>query len=90
MLRFPELEDVYNNKNTVVLYPSETSVSLDDFSLLIDSKKKEINNDEIENLEKNNQEMFHVIVIDGTWPQASGIYFTNLELQKLKQVILLN
>ncbi len=34
----------------------------------------------------NNKQFFHVIIIDGTWAQASGIYYTTLELQKLKQV----
>jgi len=27
-----------------------------------------------------------VILIDGTWAQASGIYYTNYDLHKLKQI----
>lgn len=35
------------------------------------------------------ENIFDVIIIDGTWAQASGIYWTNEILQKLKQVNLI-
>jgi len=37
--------------------------------------------------EENDENLFHIIIIDGTWAQASGIYFTNTILQSLKQVM---
>ena len=42
---------------------------------------------QIESKSENDENLFHVIIIDGTWAQASGIYFTNKILQDLKQVI---
>lgn len=78
--RFPQLVDVYNSSNTVVLYPSPTSISLNEYRTMIDSTAMTQNDQEF------NQNSFHVIVIDGTWAQASGIYHTNAILQKLKQV----
>jgi DTW domain-containing protein YfiP len=73
--RFPQLVDVYNSSNTVVLYPSTTSISLNEYRTMIDSSAMTQNDQEF------NQNSFHVIVIDGTWAQASGIYHTNAILQ---------
>lgn len=73
------MEQVYKSSNTVVLYPSRTSISLDEYRTLIDDQSKSNTNVD--------DNPFHVILIDGTWAQASGIYFTNDILQKLKQVI---
>ncbi len=67
----------------MVLYPSETAISLHDFGQLIEANEQ-IKNKTVE------ESTFHVIIIDGTWSQASGIYYTNLELHSLKQVIRTN
>lgn len=79
--KFPQLEEVYKNENTYVLYPSETAINLEQFRNLIN--QSETKTQELEN----NSNTFHVILIDGTWAQASGIFYTNLDLHNLKQVI---
>lgn len=87
--KFPQLKEVYNNTDTYVLYPSDTSIDITDFRNLI-------NDSSIKNQQKNSNEtgqpnqdisnIFHLILIDGTWAQASGIYYTNKDLHKLKQI----
>jgi DTW domain-containing protein YfiP len=86
-LRYPELAEVYSNPNTYVLYPSQTAISLQEFRDLIDNKEKEEHtpNNGLDET-TTDERMFHVILIDGTWAQASGIYYTNYDLHKLKQV----
>lgn len=84
-LRRPELKEVYENPNTVVLYPSETAITLDQYRDIIDTKPTEPTKEGSSSSQTDNR-MFHVILIDGTWDQASGIYHTNYDLHKLKQV----
>ena len=68
------------------MYPSETAISLNEFRTIIEeSEAKSLNKIS----DSDNDNIFHVILIDGTWSQASGIYYTNLQLHKLKQVIFL-
>ncbi len=67
----------------MVLYPSPTAITLDQYRDIIDNKPTETENDS----SKNDDRIFNVILIDGTWDQASGIYHTNKDLQKLKQVL---
>jgi DTW domain-containing protein YfiP len=68
-----------------VLFPSQNAIELEDFAEMI---RKSENSENITepNREKRSSLIFHVIVIDGTWNQASGIYYTNKELQTMKQV----
>jgi hypothetical protein len=71
------------------LYPSDTAIDLTEFNHLLKNSSKSVRNegaDEKTINSSNNQKFFHIIIIDGTWAQASGIYYTNLELQNLKQV----
>lgn len=84
-MKFPELEEVYQNINTFVLYPSPTSITLEEFRKLIEDKEKLKNasNNENQTIE---DRTFHIILIDGTWDQASGIYWNNEILQELKQI----
>jgi hypothetical protein len=83
-----------------VLFPSQTAINLDEFREFILNKQNEStdsNQNQIENLitkdtnikesEVNKSDTrFHVIVIDGTWSQASGIYYSNQHIQNLKTV----
>ncbi|CAF0728337.1 unnamed protein product [Brachionus calyciflorus] len=82
--RFPELEKVYNNENTYVLYPSEDSINLEQFRNLVNINENRLITDK--EVLVNDETIFHVILIDGTWPQASGIFYTNKQLHKLKQI----
>ena len=70
--RFPKLKEVYENEHTYVLYPSPSSISIDSLP-------------KFNSLETKHNRL-HIIIIDGTWQQASGIYHTNPDLQRLKQV----
>ena len=88
--KFPQLEEVYNSSNSYVLYPSSNSISLDEFKRTIISQNEEKENKVTTSDADYKKDKFHVIVIDGTWPQASGIFFTNQQLHKLKQVTNLN
>lgn len=83
--KFPELGQVYNNENTFVIFPSETAINLQEFRQLVNINEKKIGEYKSEQ-EINDREIFHVILIDGTWPQASGIFYTNHDLHRLKQV----
>jgi len=85
---------VYENPNTFVLYPSKTAISLEQFRTLIEENEKSnsrndnlITNNDIVTKKTTDDRTFHVILIDGTWDQASGIYWNNLILQQLKQVL---
>ena len=84
IVRYPQLKNVYENPNTFVLYPSETAISLNEFRSIIEESEANAVN---VGSNSDNDNIFHVILIDGTWSQASGIYYTNLELHKLKQVV---
>ena len=88
IFRYPQLKQVYNNKNTFVLYPTDTAISLNEFKDLVKAEEDKTNtlNEQAEASAKKEADFFHAIIVDGTWSQASGIYWTNHELQKLKQV----
>jgi len=70
--KFNKLKEVYENEHTYVLYPSAKSISIETLPKLSDFET--------------NLSMLHIIILDGTWQQASGIYFTNPEIQNLKQI----
>jgi len=84
--KFPELEKVFKSDKTFLVYPSEHSISLNQLGELI--KKTEENKLETDATLSNNKEddMFHAIILDGTWHHAESIFYRNLDLQKLKQV----
>lgn len=84
MDEYPELEDVYKSEKTFVLYPSDSSVGLNEFKNIIDASSNQNVNESAPNVVNSNR--FNIILIDGTWPQASGIYWTNRDLHHLKQV----
>lgn len=84
--KFPELEQVYNNENTYVIFPSESAINLQEFRQLVNLNEKNLSENNPEQ-EIDDRKIFHVILIDGTWPQASGIFYTNHNLHGLKQVI---
>ena len=45
------------------------------------NERKSITNDD------DGDDVFHAIILDGTWHHAESIFYRNLDLQKLKQVI---
>ena len=61
--------------NTILMYPSEQADDLNDF----------IKEHRVQEKVKQGQR-FNLILLDGTWFQARGIYCRHLYLQKLKQV----
>ena len=90
--KFPELEPVFKSENTFLVYPSQTSISLNELSSMIKlaEEKTSLNNEKEGDGIKTNQNadnIFHAIILDGTWHHAESIFYRNLELQKLKQVI---
>ncbi|RNA05560.1 DTW domain-containing 2 [Brachionus plicatilis] len=82
--KFPELEKVYNNENSYVIFPSESAINLEEFRQLVNSNEKKLGEYNPEFVD--DEKIFHVILIDGTWSQASGIFYTNHDLHKLKQI----
>lgn len=87
--KFPELEKVFKSDKTFLVYPSEHSISLNQLGDLI--KKTEENISKIGESKSitngDDDEFFHAIILDGTWHHAESIFYRNLDLQKLKQVI---
>ncbi len=88
--KFPELEKVFKSDKTFLVYPSEHSISLNQLGDLIKkteensaktNERKSITNDD------DGDDVFHAIILDGTWHHAESIFYRNLDLQKLKQVI---
>lgn len=69
--RYKELERVTKHENTLLLFPSADAVDLNDY---------------LESLENPYDRNYNIILLDGTWLMARGIFFKNLYLQKLKQV----
>lgn len=61
--KFPELKNVYRNKNSYVLYPSESAINLDEFKDLIEEQRI---NSEKEHREPDDVDShFNLILIDG-------------------------
>ncbi len=90
--KFPELEKVFKSDKTFLVYPSEHSISLNQLSELIkgtENKNKDAKSDVSNQNNTNEDDMFHAIILDGTWHHAESIFYRNLDLQKLKQVIFL-
>ena len=84
---FPRLQEVYENEGTFLLFPSANSINLDEFVNLIKKKEDSATAQATTNgTPSSSFKSFNVIVIDGTWDQASGIYHVNKELHALKQV----
>jgi hypothetical protein len=86
--KYPQLEQVYGSENTYVFYPSDVAIGLNDFKRNIDETTKltMMSNQENKYIDQNNEVVFNIILLDGTWAQASGIYWTNTQLHNLKQV----
>ncbi|XP_067615281.1 tRNA-uridine aminocarboxypropyltransferase 2 [Eurosta solidaginis] len=80
--RFPstknqaELEPILKSPNALLLYPSTDSVP-------IENVKSKIAQNEINSVEKS---AFILVLIDGTWPQAKGIYASSPILHRMRQV----
>ena len=68
----PDLKQVLESPNTLLLYPGPSAVFLDVFT-----KTSEFLNSETP---------YTVILLDGTWMQARGMYNQNKFLHTLKQV----
>ena len=57
--RFPVLKEVYENEHTYLLYPSKDSISIENLPKFDDGVV-------------NISNKIHIILLDGTWNQASG------------------
>ena len=68
------------------MFPSETATSIEAFQKLVKESKRSDSN-QGQQSGAADADIFHVILIDGTWSQASGIYYTNPQIMGLKQVI---
>ncbi|XP_036346205.1 tRNA-uridine aminocarboxypropyltransferase 2-like [Rhagoletis pomonella] len=83
--RFPspknqaELEPILNSPNSLLLYPSKDSVP-------IECVMAQINTDQDE---RNEEQPFTLVLIDGTWPQAKAIYASSPMLHGMRQVKLI-
>ena len=86
--KFPELEKVFKSDKTFLVYPSEHSISLNQLGDLIKkTEEKTGKTGESKSITSDDDDVFHAIILDGTWHHAESIFYRNLDLQKLKQVI---
>ncbi|XP_071844965.1 tRNA-uridine aminocarboxypropyltransferase 2-like [Apostichopus japonicus] len=67
--RYPELEAICSNPNTIILFPGPKAVKITDVPELTDGAQG-----------------YNLIVVDGTWAQAKGIFWSNSVLHKPLQV----
>jgi DTW domain-containing protein YfiP len=67
------LKEVYENEHTYVLYPTSKAIDLESLPAKLSSNEEK-------------KSALHIIVLDGTWTQASSIFLNNPELKQLKQV----
>ena len=68
--RFPQLQSLTEDPHTVLLYPGRAAQNLEDLVTETGSKYTNTN----------------LIVLDGTWSQAKGIYLNTEWLHSIKQV----
>lgn len=70
--RYPDLRKIMDDdENTLLLFPGEKAIDLNDY---------------VNSLSAPNNTNFHIVLLDGTWLLAKGLYFKNTYLHKLKQV----
>uniref|UniRef100_A0A0A9W2H5 tRNA-uridine aminocarboxypropyltransferase n=1 Tax=Lygus hesperus TaxID=30085 RepID=A0A0A9W2H5_LYGHE len=67
------LQQILEDCNSILLYPSKDSVDLDEMPKVTSETTP-----------------YNLILIDGTWPQAKGIYNSTPALHTMKQVKLVN
>lgn len=67
MWRYPGLTDILRSPNTILLYPGPDAVDLSEVSLLDCGSASE----------GGNYQSYNVIILDGTWAQARGLYHQN-------------
>lgn len=60
------LESILNAKNTLLLYPSKDSISMEQLD--------------------QSEGPFNLVLLDGTWPQAKGMYAASPLLHNMRQV----
>lgn len=63
------LVEILNDKNTILLYPSPSAVTLDELTPVRGN---------------NGQRAYNLILLDGTWPQAKAIYHSSPALWNLR------
>ncbi|KAK7499715.1 hypothetical protein BaRGS_00009056 [Batillaria attramentaria] len=67
--KFPELADILRAPNTLLLYPSPDAVSLSDIPTLEDSS--------VPDDSCSHKLGYNLVILDGTWAQARGLYHQN-------------
>ncbi|PVD19448.1 hypothetical protein C0Q70_19937 [Pomacea canaliculata] len=65
--KYPGLTDILRSPNTILLYPGPDAVDLSEVSLLDCGSASE----------GGNYQSYNVIILDGTWAQARGLYHQN-------------
>nr|XP_045596736.1 tRNA-uridine aminocarboxypropyltransferase 2-like [Procambarus clarkii] len=70
--RFPELEDIFTSENSILMYPGEKTMSLE----------------ELPHVGEDNQSPYNIIIIDGTWQQAKSMYHNCRHLHSMRRVSL--
>lgn len=78
--RHPELEAIIEDPLTLLMFPGPRAVDLTDF---IENLRSDTN---CGGYECSEARPFNLILLDGTWDQAKGLYHKNKFLHGLKQV----
>ena len=80
--RFPVLEEVFKDPQTLLMFPGPNAVDLADFV-----KRSQCSGGDNGAGEFCDTGVpYNLVLLDGTWPQAKGIYCQNASLHSLTQV----
>ncbi|KAK7116439.1 hypothetical protein V1264_002119 [Littorina saxatilis] len=75
--KYPWLADVFQNPNTLLLYPGPGAVDLCQLPGVDKSQKSEV---------LHRPQGYNLVILDGTWAQAKGLYCQNDALKRLQKV----
>lgn len=70
-VKYPNLEDLFKQENTLLLFPGDDAIDVGELPPLADGTS------------------YNLVVLDGTWSQARGMYANNKLLKFPKKVLVL-
>ena len=85
--RLPALKKVIESPDTLLMYPGPNATNLEDLFPITNAEcNHEESGDGVHNHTVSSPGPYNLMLLDGTWMQAKGIYNQNEFLHNLKQV----
>lgn len=82
IFRYPSLEEVFSSPKTLLLYPGSDAIDLSD----VTATQRYPRSQPCLRNGCSGGCGFNVVILDGTWAQARGMYYQNEVLQRLRKV----